>query len=68
MIYQGWVDIRYVQESGVNIVDFFVPRSSLLEVCIGKVQQHIFVQNCGYGTLVDVGSLVTKQFCCINIL
>jgi hypothetical protein len=60
VIYQSWVDIGYVQESRVNVVDFFVPRSALLEVCIGKVQQHVFVQNRGYGTLVDVGSLVTK--------
>lgn len=68
MTYQSWIDIGYVNEFIIHLMDFIVFHAALFEIGVGEIQERIATQHTADGTLQDVGSLVGKCLGRIDVL
>lgn len=66
--HQWGVNVLYVQQSRVDLVNFLVLHSSLFKVSVGEVEQHVALQDSRDGSLVDATSLVGEQLRGVHIL
>lgn len=66
--HQSGIDVRNRDEFVVHLVDFVVLHSSLLEVCVGEVEQRIVAEHAVDCTIQYVGRFVGECFGCVHIL